>query len=384
MTQALLDAPAESTSTPAPVRRAPRRGERSSRHLSDFTDLSKRVKAEGLMARSHVYYITRMIVLALGLAGLGWISVQVGESWWQLGLAVVLALLMTQVAFLGHDAAHRQIFASAKANEWTSLVVVNLFAGMGLGWWQVKHGRHHGSPNQVGKDPDIAPGAVVYTPEDVHSHRTALGRWFSSHQGIWFFPILLLAGLQLHVNGFARLLSRDKVDRRWTEITLIVIRHTTLIAFAFVVMSPALATAFILVEVLVFGFYMGMSFAPNHIGMPIVPKEVRIDFLRRQVLMSRNISGGRLVDTLLGGLNFQIEHHLFPSMSRPNLRRVAPIVREHCARLGIDYYETSLGRSYIEVGRFINRVGRGNIDVWSCPLASSMRGGMPPVRRVDA
>jgi len=375
MTATVLEAPVE-TQAPTPARRAPRKGERSSRHLSDFTDLSKRVKAEGLMARSHGYYISRMVAFPLMLAGLGWFSVQLGESWWQLGVAVVLALVMTQIAFLGHDAAHRQIFASSKANEWTSLVVVNLFAGMGLGWWQVKHGKHHGNPNQAGRDPDVAPGALAYTPEDVQARKTALGRWFSSHQGIWFFPILLLAGLQLHVNGFARLLSREKVDRRWTEIAFIVIRHAALITFAFVVMSPVLAAAFLAVEVLVFGFYMGMSFAPNHIGMAIVPKEVRIDFLRRQVLMSRNISGGRVVDTLLGGLNFQIEHHLFPSMSRPNLRRVAPMVREHCEKLGITYHETSLGRSYIEVGRFINRVGRGNIDVWTCPLASSFRGGL--------
>src|SRR5690606_36968407 len=150
---------------------------------------------------------------------------------------------------------------------------------------------------------------------------------------------------------------------------LMAVRHTALITFAFVVMSPPVAIAFLAVQVLVFGFYMGMSFAPNHIGMPMVPREVRIDFLRRQVLMSRNISGGRMVDTMLGGLNLQIEHHLFPSMSRPNLRRVAPMVREHCRRLGIDYHETSLARSYVEVARFINRVGRTDIDVWSCPLA---------------
>lgn len=373
MTAAILDAPAQ-PSAPRP-RSTPVRAERSSRHLSDFTDLTTRVKAEGLMARSYTYYVSKMAGLLIGLGALAWLSVQVGDSWWQLGIAVALALLMTQIAFLGHDAAHRQIFSSPKLNEWTSLVVVNLFAGMGLGWWQVKHSKHHAQPNKVGADPDIQPGTVAYTPEVALGRRTAFGRWLSRHQGVWFFPILFLAGLQLHINGFARLLSRDKVDRRWTEIAFIVIRHTTLIAFAFLVMSPAIAATFLAVEVLVFGFYMGMSFAPNHIGMPIVPKEVRIDFLRRQVLMSRNISGGRVVDTLMGGLNFQIEHHLFPSMSRPNLRRVAPMVREHCERLGIAYHETSLARSYVEVGRYINRVGRGGIDVWSCPLAGSMRGG---------
>lgn len=364
--------------TPAPPpeapRPAPRRGERSSRHLSDFTDLSKRIKAEGLMRRSYVYYVSKMVGLAAALGGIAWFSVWLGDTWAQLGVAVALALVMTQVAFLGHDAAHRQIFFSARKNEWTSLVVINLVTGMGLGWWQSKHGRHHNAPNKAGSDPDIAPGALVYSAEEVQAKKTALGRWLSARQGLYFFPILMLAGLELHVSGAQRLFQRGPVDRRWTELAFITIRHAALITFAFVVMSPLVAVSFLLVQLLVFGFYLGMSFAPNHIGMPIVGKEVRIDFLRRQVLMSRNIGGGRVVDTLLGGLNFQIEHHLFPSMSRPHLRRAAPIVREHCEKLGINYHQTSLGRSYVEVARYINRVGRGGIDVWSCPLAASLRG----------
>lgn len=372
----VLEAPEERTNpAPAPAP-APRvRKERNTRHLSDFTDLTKRVKAEGLMARSHAWYISRMVAYPLMLAGLTVGSILIGDSWWQLGMAFLLAVLMTQIAFLGHDAAHRQIFTSGKLNEWTALVVINLFVGMGLGWWQVKHSKHHATPNQAGRDPDVRRGTVAYTPEDARDRPTAFQRWLSSYQGVWFFPIMTLAGLQLHVAGFQRLLSREPVDRRWTEIAFIVIRQATLITFAFLMMSWPIALAFIAVEVLVFGFYLGMSFAPNHIGMPMVPKEVRIDFLRRQVLMSRNISGGRFVDTLLGGLNYQIEHHLFPSMSRPNLRKVAPMVREHCEKLGINYHETSLGRSYIEVARYINRVGRGNIDVWACPLAGSLRAG---------
>ena len=62
---------------------------------------------------------------------------------------------------------------------------------------------------------------------------------------------------------------------------------------------------------------MGCSFAPNHKGMPVLSAGHTLDFLRKQVLTSRNIRGGWFVDILLGGLNYQIEHHLFPSMPRP-------------------------------------------------------------------
>lgn len=359
----------------APVGRAPRpaRRQRGS-HLSDFTALTTRVKGEGLMARSYHYYWAKLIGLPALVGAILTGSFLLGDSWWQLLLAIIFGLAMTQIAFLGHDAAHRQIFASPKWNEWVSLVVVNLFAGMGLGWWQGKHNRHHASPNKIATDPDIGTGALAYTPAGVRGRRTRFGRWITPKQSYYFFPLLLLAGLQLHVDGTARLLRRGHVKRRWVELAFIAIRQGALITFAFLALSPLIAVAFLLVQLAVFGFYLAMTFAPNHIGMPIVPKEVRIDFLRRQVLMSRNISGGRGVDTLMGGLNFQIEHHLFPSMSRPNLRKVAPIVREHCRSLGIAYHETSLARSYVEVAAYLNRVGRGGIDVWTCPLAGALRG----------
>ena len=99
------------------------------------------------------------------------------------------------------------------------------------------------------------------------------------------------------------------------------------------------AAAFFCVQMAVFGLCLGGSFAPNHKGMPIVPPTMKIDFLRRQVLMSRNVRGGPFVDFAMGGLNYQIEHHLFPSMPRPNLKRVQPIVREYCAEHEVTYAE---------------------------------------------
>lgn len=348
---------------------------RTDRHLSDFTELMARIKNEGLLRRSYGFYWSLLIGLPLLLVGLGAVSVWLGDSWWQLAMAVGLSVVMTQIAFIGHDAAHRQIFATGPANERAALVMANLFVGMGLGWWKRKHSRHHGAPNQVGSDPDIETGAVVFTPQGLEDRTTPLQRWVTGKQGWFFFPLVSLVGLQMTVDSFKHLFARGPVKKRALELTLLTLRHGGLIVFAFLVMPPVIAVSFLVVQLLVLGFYLGMSFAVNHIGRPIVPKGVKVDFLRRQVLMSRNISGGLPVSILLGGLNFQIEHHLFPSMSRPNLARTAPIVREHCRRLGVDYHEVSLRKGYAEVGRYINEVGRGGIDVWACPLAASMGRG---------
>jgi hypothetical protein len=78
-------------------------------------------------------------------------------------------------------------------------------------------------------------------------------------------------------------------------------------------------------------------FAPNHKGVPIVPAGIKTDFLRRQVLASHNVRGGRITDFVLGGLNYQIEHHLFPSMPRPNLRRAQALIRSYCHSHDVAY-----------------------------------------------
>ncbi len=335
---------------------------------SDFTDLARMVKAAGLMRRRYGYYWTKLVALPMLLAGAVTVFVLIGDTWWQMFTAVAFAVLFTQIAFLGHDAAHRQIFRSGRWNDWISLVLGDLIIGMSYGWWQHKHTRHHASPNQIGADPDIDLPVIAVTPERVQRRRSGIVRWMMAHQGAFFFPILLLEGISLHASSVRRVLVRERVARRPVEIAFLAVRILGYLALVFLVLSPDKAAVFLAIQLGVFGFYMGASFAPNHKGMPIVPKGARLDFLRRQVLMSRNIRGNRLLDTIMGGLNYQIEHHLFPSMPRPHLRRAARIIAEYCADRGVPYTQTSLWQSYAIVVRHINRVGLGERDPFDCPL----------------
>ena len=144
---------------------------------------------------------------------------------------------------------------------------------------------------------------------------------------MFFFPILLLEGLSLHASSVRRVFSREPLGDARSRSRFLTVRLVGYLTLVFLVLSPGIAFAFLGVQLGLFGFYMGMSFAPNHKGMPLVPKDVKLDFLRRQVLMSRNIRGSRVARLVMGGLNYQIEHHLFPSMPRPHLRRAAPMIR---------------------------------------------------------
>ncbi len=346
---------------------------RRDRHVSDFTELTRMVQEAGLMRRRYAYYWTRFVVLTLLLAGLVTAFVLLGPTWWQLLVAAALAVVLAQVMFLGHDAAHRQIFKSGKWNDWASLVIANLYAGMSYGWWNHKHSRHHAKPNTLGVDTDIEPGVLVFTTENLTKTRTGAAAWFAKRQGWFFFPLLLLEGLNLHVSGVKTIFGRGPVKRRPVEIAFVTLRLGGYLALVFWLLPVGMAFAFLGVQLGIFGVYMGASFAPNHKGMPMVPESMKIDFLRRQVLLSRNITGGRWVDVFMGGLNHQIEHHLFPSMPSPALRQVRPIVKQFCAERGIAYTETTLARSYGIVVRYLNEVGLKARDPFQCPLVAELR-----------
>ncbi|GIG21308.1 fatty acid desaturase [Cellulomonas chitinilytica] len=343
------------------------------RAVSDFTELTRRVQAAGLMRRRPGHYTARITAAVFAMGALVAGIVLVGDSWWQVAIAVGAAIILTQVAFLGHDAAHRQIFTNGRANTWTSLVLANLFVGLSYGWWQHKHTRHHAKPNQVGADPDIDLEVIAFTPDDIARHRSRLSRWFLRKQGWFFFPLLFLEGLALHVAAIKRVASREPMERRGVEISMLAVRLLGGLGLVLLVMSPTKAVVFLAVQLALFGFYMGASFAPNHKGMPLIPKDARIDFLRRQVLTSRNIGGGRWVDVLMGGLNHQVEHHLFPSMPRPSLRRAQPLVKAYCQAHNIPYASVSLPRSYAIIVRHLNSVGRPDRDLFACPVTAAYR-----------
>jgi fatty acid desaturase len=343
------------------------------RQVSAYADLSRRIQAEGLLRRRYGYYWCYIMAVVGAFAAIWVAFVVLGDSWFQLGLAAALAVVLTQFGFLGHDAAHRQIFASSRWNEWAARIMSGVFTGLSYGWWFHKHNRHHSKPNQEGADPDIGPGALAFTPSQSHD-RKGFGAWFTRRQGYLFFPLLLLEGLNLHVASLQTLKRRRDLKHRRLEALLIFGRLGGYLAVLFLVLSPGKAVAFLAVQMGLFGVLLGGSFAPNHKGMPIVPRDARVDFLRRQVLMSRNVRGGVATDFAMGGLNYQIEHHLFPSMPRPNLRRAQPIVRAFCREQGVSYAETGLFASYSIVVRYLNAVGLRSRDPFSCPLVQQYRG----------
>jgi fatty acid desaturase len=341
--------------------------------VSVYVQLLRQVQRDGLLKRCYGFYWTMIIGMVLATAVIGVGILRLGNSWYQLVLAGLLGAVLAQFGFLGHEAAHRQIFKSGRWNEWAARVISGLLTGLSYGWWINKHNRHHQAPNQVGKDPDIVSRVMAFTPEAARG-RKGLAAAAAKRQGYLLFPLLLLEGPQLHVASIRTVVAAAGVKYRWVEALFLAVHFGGYLALLAAVLPPGKAAAFLAVQLSVFGFLLGAAFAPNHKGMPWVPANASIDFFRRQVVMSRNIRGGRLLDFAMGGLNRQIEHHLFPDMPRPNLRRVRHTVRTYCREHGVPYTETSLGESYGIIVRYLNQVGLRSKDPFRCPLVQQYRG----------
>jgi fatty acid desaturase len=323
---------------------------------TDYARLSRQVRQAGLLDLRTGHYAWR-ITITVGLLLGGWAAfLLVGDSWWQLAVAAYLAVMFTQLGFLGHDAGHRQISRSRRVSYVLGILLGNLGIGLSYGWWVSKHNRHHANPNTEGADPDIMMKALAMTAGQARTS-SGLSQIIFRCQAYLFFPMLLGEAASLHVASIRALAVRASW-RRPAEVVLLGLHFAGYLAVVFAVLSPLKAIIFILVQQGMFGFYMGASFAPNHKGMPILRAEDEHDFLRRQVLTSRNIRGGWFTDLALGGLNYQIEHHLFPSMPRPSLRRSQALISEFCEQEGLPYCQASLVGSYAQALGYLNAVGR--------------------------
>jgi fatty acid desaturase len=327
-------------------------------HSDAYAELKLQVRQHGFLEKQTRYYTGKIVItLALFVLTLGllpWLH----TLWLQSLDAVVLALLTTQMGFLGHDAGHRQICHHLRWNDLVGLLAGNVILGMSFGWWLEKHNQHHSHPNQLDTDPDISIPFLAFSETDAE-RKHGFARFMVCHQAWCFFPLLCVESVALQVQGVSFLLG-GRARHTVTEMSLLVLHYCWYIGVLFLLLSPWEALLFLVIHQGVTGLYLGSTFAPNHKGMPILDGKTPLDFLHRQVITARNVRGHPLIDCWYGGLNYQIEHHLFPTMPRNQLKRAQPLVRQFCKERSIPYYETSMAASYGEIIAYLHRVGRSS------------------------
>ncbi len=321
----------------------------------DFAVLREQVMRAGLLERQYRYYLLIGVptVALLGLSIM--ILFATDNMWMQILNAVLMAFVSVQIGFLFHDACHRQIFTSIALNNIVAYIG-GFFLGGSPQWWMNKHNRHHADPNHEGMDPDIDVPFIAYTEEQA-LERHGLERWVVKHQHRFFLPIQSFANFAF-INGNIAFLRTQPLRKIWLDAVIFISHFLAYGALLLAALPFWVAVVFVIVHRFVFGFYMGMVFATNHKGMPVYAKGTQLDFLRKQVFTARNIRSNAIVDILYGGLNYQVEHHVFPTMPRNRFHKASTIVKVFCAERGIPYYETGVIRSYTEIIQELRRVSR--------------------------
>jgi fatty acid desaturase len=331
-------------------------GSASQSRTNQYAQLKHLIKKNGLLDRQPAYYVAK-ITFTLGLLAVGLaLLFLLGDSWFQLLNAVYLAFVFVQIALLAHDFGHRQFsFRTPWKNDWLTLLFGNLLLGISRQWWIDKHNEHHGHPNQLDVDPDVDIPLLAFEEEQALEKR-GFARFVVKHQAALIFPLSLLQALSM-LGSSIEFLAAKKAKSPLVEALTICAHFVVYFALLFWVLDPLQALLFVVIHHGLFGTYMVSVFAPNHKAMPLLERDSTVDFLRRQVLTSRNVVAHPITDFWYGGLNYQIEHHLFPRLPRNKLKEAQPIIRGFCRDQGIAYYETSVLQSYKEILQHLHAVG---------------------------
>ena len=346
---------ATKTSVP-PQNVLPSEAEINQSQIDHYPELRRIIKAQGLLDQQLAYY-TYKILSTLALLGLSiTLLIAVDNFWLQMANAAFLAFVFGQIGFVGHDAGHRSVLRSVRGNDLIGLSG-SFLMGLSWSWWVTQHNQHHTTPNDLVQDPHTTLPLLAFSEETVQSKSKRM-RFLLRYQAFYFVPLLLLEGLNVRLASILYWVGRGKGKLLIYEPLSMGLHFLLYIGLLYLSsLGPWQALAFVLVHQGLFGLYYGVVFAPNHKGMLTIDKDNPMDFLHTQVLTTRNVKPGLIADFWYGGLNYQIEHHLFPMMPRKNLGKARKIIKAFCQRHDINYYETSTSKSYWEILSFLHRIG---------------------------
>jgi fatty acid desaturase len=229
-----------------------------------------------------------------------------------------------------------------------------LFGGLGSLYWHEKHDRlHHGHPNVEGVDPDIKPFPFVSSRGD-HEKCGPKSRWFQRHlQGRAFWPMATLMALGMRRSSIVYLARAKRTGSWWIEVACLVTHYSVRLVIPSIIWGPLVGFGLYSAVWALVGVFLALVFAPAHIGLPIMHAQNN-DWIH-QLETTRNLQLPRLISFFFIGLDYQVEHHLFPKIPHQHLPRAAAITRAWCERHGIPYLSVPYLYALKDAGQFIAR-----------------------------
>ena len=313
-------------------------------------DLHLELDRRGLLESSGFWRRKLLVwIPVLLLSYLGLLALPFGLAW--VALVPLASVALLTMGYLGHDAGHCALSKRRWVNDVWGHFGMTFLCGFSFGFWRTRHNRHHAHCQEIDGDPDMHFGVVFSVYPDSASWKTPLGRFFLRIQRWAFWPLSCLYWATLRYDGIRDLFQQPKLTR--VDRFVMPLHWIVLLVVPGLVFGWGAAVAAYLAVSCVSSLMTASVFIPNHIGMRRLTQADKPSYLEQQVTTSRNISNPPVLDFYYGGLNSQIEHHLFPRVSHDRYRAMRPVVRAFCQARGIAYQEASLYGALASVGRHL-------------------------------
>lgn len=303
-----------------------------------YRELREELIGKNILSPSYNYYLT-LSIFTSGAFILSLLFVILSKEWWQtLIFTSIFAFFTVQLAGIIHDAGHRAIFRSSKFNDILGHIL-GIVLATGYEQWRVKHNAHHAHTNDEDDDPDMKLPVLSFNIEKARQKK-GIEKFLVRYQHFIYYPMGTLVIFSTRLNNIGFLKKNFKV-KLWWQVLFYGLGLFIWFVMPFLAFDVIKTLLFLVTFQVVAGIYMFQVFAPNHKGMPYVTKGTKVSFLEQQIVTSRNLNANWLIDYIYLGLNYQIEHHLFPNCPRNKLGRVKKYVEKFCKKYNIDYTEVN-------------------------------------------
>lgn len=334
----------------------------------ELGDLRAELRAAGVFEHHEARGWAKLGVLAAGHVACLLAIIYVG-TWWAIVPGVFFgAVFATSIAMLGHEGSHRSFSKSPLRNNFLTYLTFPLFGGLSSLYWRWKHDRlHHGHPNVEGKDPDIKPFPFVSSRGD-HEKCGPIERWFQRNCQRWaFWPMSLLMSTGMRRASIMFVIRYPKehgFSASWfLEVGCLLAHYTLWVVVPSLVWGPLAGIGIYLALWSIVGVFLALVFAPAHIGLPIMAEQNH-DWLH-QVETTRDLALPGIISFFFIGLDYQVEHHLFPKISHTKLPLAAKITADWCARHGVPYKRVPYVTALVDSAGFM-------ADAWAREASDPM------------
>ncbi len=304
--------------------------------IQAFNELKKQVAEEKILDRSYPWYILHLSLNLVGMTVGAFLFYISNNILGILASCLVTAFFTVQWGGMMHDAGHLGITKSKRWNNFWGMVACGI-TGTSFSEWNAKHNNHHNHVNEEDEDGDLKVVVLSYTLERA-KNRPLWQQKLIPFQHWLYLPIFSLATFSFRINHFMFLIKFLKNKKGWLELAIFMVSNFVWLVVP-IMMKGWLGVAWVIIVNLTISQYIAHIFAPNHKGMPEIAPGVKLTFFEQQIITARNLIDTWLIDYVYLGLNYQIEHHLFPSCPRPNQPKLAKLVRAFCKKMSLPYEE---------------------------------------------